>query len=165
MSDAGTHVVRSESAEEKLTEYHDKIGGEPVPPSKGKKKGGKRTASEALDSPAPSSGKKRGRKSQTNGSAVADADDTPLPKGSWESEVSHIMSIVEDENENDNKPGAAAAKVLTGYIQWNNGRKTRHPLKTLRTKCPQALLTYYENHLWVDLRFRSSYGAIIEAYG
>lgn len=57
------------------------------------------------------------------------------------------MSIVEEENEHGNKPGASAAKQLTGYIQWNKGRKTKHPLKTLRTKCPQALLTYYESHL------------------
>ena len=140
----------SETASEKLNDYHDKIGGEPVfaPASKGKKKGGKaRTASQAEESPAPSSSKKRSRKSQTNGAAAAEADDVPLPKGSWESEVSHVMSIVEEENEHDNKPGASAAKQLTGYIQWNKGRKTKHPLKTLRTKCPQALLTYYESHL------------------
>jgi len=136
-----------------LSQYHDKIGGEPVyePPPKGKKKGGKRTASEALDSPAPpSSSKKRGRKSHINGNAAAAVtDDVPLPKGSWESEVSHIMSIVEEENDNDNdnNSGASATRSLTGYIQWNSGRKTKHPLVTLRGKCPQALLTYYENHL------------------
>ena len=137
-----------------LSQYHDKIGGEPVyePPPKGKKKGGKRTASEALDSPAPSSSsKKRGRKSDTNGNATTAVanDDVPLPKGSWESEVSHIMSIVEEENDNDNdnNSGASATRSLTGYIQWNSGRKTKHPLVTLRGKCPQALLTYYENHL------------------
>lgn len=145
-----TDAVHSETASEKLNDYHDKIGGEPVfaPASKGKKKSSKvRTASEALDSPAPSSSKKRGRKSQTNGAAAAEADDTPLPKGSWESEVSHVMSIVEEEKDSDTKRGASAVKTLTGYIQWNSGRKTKHPLKTLRGKCPQALLTYYENHL------------------
>jgi len=143
--------MASKTAAEKLNTYHDKIGGEPVfaPASKGKKKGGKaRTASEALDSPAPSSSKKRGgRKSQTNGAAAAEADDVPLPKGSWETEVSFVMSIVEEDNEHDNEPGASAAKILTGYIQWNHAKKTKHPLRVLRTKCPQALLTYYESHL------------------
>ena len=73
-----------------MEEYHDSIGGPPEPTStkKGKKGAQKRTASEALDSPAPSTTKKRGgRKSLTNGT---DSDQTPfvLPKGSWEADVS-----------------------------------------------------------------------------
>ncbi|KAM0723928.1 hypothetical protein Q7P37_000919 [Cladosporium fusiforme] len=131
-----------ETAPEKLQEYHDKIGG---PPDLKKKKGdNKRTASEALDSPAPSSTKKRGRKSQTNGTVAAEQSEFTLPKGTWENGISHIMSIVEEEDPEDN-----SNLIRMGFVQWNtdDGRKTKHPLKTLNTKCPQALLKYYENHL------------------
>lgn len=138
----------SETAPEKLKEYHANIGGTPQP--KGKKKGGaqKRTASEALDSPAPSASKRRGgRKSQaTNGTEVSEEPAFTLLKGSWESEVSHVMSIVEEDEPDEKKPGKTN-KCLMGFVQWNDTRKSKHPMKTLRTKCPQALLTYYENHL------------------
>ena len=131
----------------KVKEYHSSIGGTPQPGStkKGKKGAQKRTASEALEPPAPVVTKKRGRKSQTNGT---DSEQSPfvLPKGSWESEVSHVMSIVEEPEPDAVKPGKTN-KILMGFIEWNDGRKSKHPMKTLRTKCPQALLTYYENHL------------------
>lgn len=139
--------LSSETAPEKLKEYHHDIGGTPQP--KGKKKGAqKRTASEALESPAPSANKRRdGRKSQaTNGTEDAEQAAFTLPKGSWESEVSHVMSIVEEDEPDKKKPGKTN-KCLMGFLQWNDERKSKHPMKTLRTKCPQALLTYYENHL------------------
>lgn len=135
--------LHSETAPEKLREYHDSVGGPPELPSNKKKGANKRTASQALESPAPSAGKKRGRKSQTNGAAAAEEQEFTLPKGSWESGISHIMSIVEEEDPADkNNP------VRMGFVMWNdNQRKTKHPLKTLNTKCPQALLKYYESHL------------------
>lgn len=141
-------MLFSETAALKVKEYHTSIGGTPEPGStKGKKKGAqKRTASEALESPAPSSTKKRGgRKSQINGT---DSEQAPfvLPKGSWESDVSHVMSIVEEPEPDEVKPGKIN-KILMGFLEWEDGRKSKHPMKTLRTKCPQALLTYYENHL------------------
>jgi chromobox protein 1 len=143
-----TDVLFSETAALKLKEYHESIGG-PPDCAKGKKKGAqKRTASEALDSPVPSATKKRaGRKSQTNGNE-SPAENSPfvLPKGSWESEVSHVMSIVEEPEPDEVKPGKSN-KILMGFLEWKDGRKSKHPMKTLRTKCPQALLTYYENHL------------------
>lgn len=137
------------TASEKVKEYHNSIGGAPEPPSKGKKKGPqKRTASEALDSPVPSATKKRGgRKSQTNGTTELEQSHFTLPKGSWESEVSHVMSIIEEDDPESTKPAGEAGKILMGFLQWNDERKSKHPMKTLRTKCPQALLTYYENHL------------------
>lgn len=54
------------------------------------------------------------------------------------------MSIVEEEDPKDKN-----ALVRMGFVMWNGDdqRKTKHPLKTLNTKCPQALLKYYENHL------------------
>lgn len=139
-----TDFASSETAPDRLREYHDKIGGPPELPPKKKKGGNKRTASQALDSPAPSEPKKRGRKSQTNGTAAAEQQEFNLPKGSWESNISHIMSIVEEEDPED-----TSRVIRMGFVQWNtdDGRKTKHPLKTLNTKCPQALLQYYENHL------------------
>lgn len=143
-----TNRLPSETAPEILKEYHNSIGGAPEPPSKGKKKGAqKRTASEALDSPIPSATKKRGgRKSQINGTDLEQSAFT-LPKGSWESDVSHVMSIIEEDDPESTKPTGEASKILMGFLQWNDDRKSKHPMKTLRTKCPQALLTYYENHL------------------
>lgn len=66
-----------------------------------------------------------------------------LPKGSWENELSHVMSIVEDTV----TEGRKERKQLMGFVEWRNGRKSKHPLATLKTKAPQHLLTYYENHL------------------
>lgn len=142
-----TDALSSETAPEKLKEYHNEIGGTPQP--KGKKKSTqKRTASEALESPAPTASKRRGgRKSQaTNGTEDGEQAAFTLPKGSWESEVSHVMSIVEEDEPDEKKP-RKTNKCLMGFIQWNDERKSKHSMKTLRTKCPQALLTYYENHL------------------
>lgn len=134
------------TASEKLGDYHKKIGGTPEPPTKGKKKGAatKRKASEIDESPAPSATKKRaGRKSATNG----DAEPEPftLPKGSWEKDVAHVMSIVQEE-EPEEKKGKTNV-VLMGFLMWNDGRKSKHPMTALRTKCPQHLINYYENHL------------------
>jgi chromobox protein 1 len=56
------------------------------------------------------------------------------------------MSITEDDEPDETKPGETK-KTLMGFLEWNDGRKSKHPMKTLRGKCPQALLTYYENHL------------------
>ena len=141
-------MISSETAALKVKEYHTSIGGTPEPGSikKGKKGAQKRTASEALESPAPSATKKRGgRKSQSNG-AESDLPPFVLPKGSWESDVSHVMSIVEEPEPDEAKAGKTN-KILMGFLEWKDGRKSKHPMKTLRTKCPQALLTYYENHL------------------
>lgn len=34
-------------------------------------------------------------------------------------------------------------------MQWNDEdvSKTQHPMRTLRQRCPQRLLDYYEQHL------------------
>src|ERR1700761_5652664 len=132
--------------------YHSKNGGPPVfQPASGKKggkggKGGKRNASAAFDSPAIEPGaKKRGRKAQnadTNGT-----DMSGLPEGSWEELVMRIHTVLEEEN-TSLKGGrkSKGGKTLLGLIEWHDGRKTQHTLATLRTKCPQKLLDYYEQH-------------------
>ncbi len=127
--------------------YHDAIGGAPIQgPASSKKKGGsaKRSASSAnLDSPAvkpsASASKKRGRQSDTNG-LMSTAN---LPNGTWDNDVLRVHTVLEDTDPTVKGKG----KVLLGLIEWNKGGKTQHPLATLRRKCPQRMLDYYEQHL------------------
>ena len=90
------------------------------------------------------SAKKRGRKSTgdvANGTTTKDK----LPDGLWESHIQRVSSILE---ETDPKvKGTKTGAVLLALLEWNDGRKTQHPLATVRTKCPQKLLDYYEQHL------------------
>lgn len=53
----------------------------------------------------------------------------------------------EEEEVFGGKKGTKDIKSLLGLLEWNNGRKTQHKMSLLRTKCPQRLLDYYENHL------------------
>jgi hypothetical protein len=47
------------------------------------------------------------------------------------------MGIVEEDESDEKKPGKTN-KCLMGFVQWNDDRKSKHPMKTLRTKCLQA---------------------------
>ena len=141
----------SENAKQALDAYKLKIGGTPPPEEEkpGKKKaakGGKRSASAAFnDSPAvEASAKKKGRRA-TNG---VDSEKA-LPEGSWEDHILSVMSIIEEEEAAKGGKGAKGKSTidLFGLIHWNEGRKTKHPMRTLRRKCPQKLLDYYEQHL------------------
>lgn len=133
-----------ENAMEAVEAYHLAIGGTPVAEGKGKGKGkGKRPASTGVDSPA--GGKKRARKSDTNGTTEKDKE---LPLGSWEEHCT-VAAIIEEAEMPDTGSTKKQKddKSLVGMLQWNNGRKTQHAMKTLRLKCPQRVLDYYENHL------------------
>ncbi|KAK5108427.1 hypothetical protein LTR62_008314 [Meristemomyces frigidus] len=135
-----------DAAPDILAAYHKKIGGAPEPRSKSAKKGkGKRTASQALESPAPAS-TKRGRKSNGVEAAATESKRT-LPLGSWDDDVLVVSSIVEEESES--KTGSAKQKKqLIGLLEWKKpGPKTQHKMKVLRQKVPQRLLDYYEQHL------------------
>jgi chromobox protein 1 len=72
---------------------------------------------------------------------VRKGKDWEPPKGSWEGEVLHIDCIEEeyDEKLQENK--------RVGFVMWTNGKKSKHSLKILNSKCPQKLLQYYEQHL------------------
>ena len=156
---SGADVRLRENAIDTLNEYHDSIGGAPEPKSKtkGGAKGGKRSASNAFDFPAvqPSASKagKRGR--QSNGTTTLSTNlkkgTKDLPEGSWEEHVSRVSSIIEETDEKavtgTGKGKGKGSKNLLGLLEWNNGRKTQHSLETLRRKCPQRLLDYYEQHL------------------
>ena len=60
------------------------------------------------------------------------------PAGSWED---HVMSIDTVEEIPDYKTGE---KVLYGYVVWNNGRKSQHPLRVINNKCPQKVCCFAE---------------------
>lgn len=121
---------------------------EPAPTSSKKKgaKGGKRSASAAFaESPAAeTSTKKRGRKSVENSNGAPKFE---LPDGSWQDHVLRVTSIIEEFEPAKSIKGAKGASSLIGLLEWNNGQKTQHAMKTLRTKCPQKLIDYYEQHL------------------
>lgn len=138
----------SDGAQELLDDYHESIGGAPEPKGKGKKgpKANKRTAADALDSPAAESAKKKGRKS-TGDAANGATKQKKLPEGSWEDHVMRVSSIIEETNPTTIKGIKGRSKDLLGLLEWNDSRKTQHPLETLRRKCPQKLLDYYEQHL------------------
>ncbi|WPH02641.1 Hypothetical protein R9X50_00550600 [Acrodontium crateriforme] len=144
-------VENLNNAPQILKAYHEKIGGPPKPPQKasakkvgrGKKK---RTAADAFeDSPAPATASTR-RKSNNNKADAVKSNGTlekkkrELPVGSWEDHITRVVSIVES--------GVGDKRTLGGLLEWNaDGSKTEHSLKVLRTKCPQRLLDYYEQHL------------------
>lgn len=143
----------SEDAQEVLQAYHDKIGEVPPPTkpkaSAKKEKKGKRSASGAFDNESPAPSKKG--KSVANGKPEPERESVKLPEGSWESDVLRVSSILQEEYPIEQRPKGRAGKQsttdLTGLLEWNNGKRSQHPLKTLRTKCPQKLLDYYEQHL------------------
>lgn len=104
----------------------------------GKKKNGKEAAGK----------KRKGRKS------IADLDQstsTPAakrakpdwepPPGSWEHDVDYVETVEESLDPKTGTPNRF------GYVIWDNGRKTQHPLHHLYQKCPQKMLQYYEQHL------------------
>lgn len=145
----------SEDATETLQAYHDKIGEVPpaVKPKASAKKGkkGKRSASDAFKTESPASTKKG--KTETNGDrkeGVKESKPRKLPEGSWETSVTRVISILQEEvplGKSKQRATKTTATQLQGLLEWNDSGKSQHPLKTLRTKCPQKLLDYYEQHL------------------
>ncbi len=137
--------VFSDNAMDIVDKYHKSIGGAPQPTSKKGGKG-KRSASSAFkDSPAVES-KKRGRKSAGDAERPRAFPGFTPPEGEWDSHVKKVTSIIEEQDMKPNGNGKGS-KTLYGLLEWNKGQKTSHPLSSLRTKCPQALLDYYEKHL------------------
>lgn len=68
--------------------------------------------------------------------------------GTWE-DLCTVAAIIEEHEVPDasSTKKQADSKSLVGMLQWNDGRKTQHPMVTLRNKCPQRVLDYYESHL------------------
>jgi len=123
-----------------LQEYYNKIGGRPVQksPSRGASAARKRArnSTSAAATPAKSS-----KKSRVSASAKSVDVDSPSearwepPTGSWEEHITHIDTIERNDN------------GLVCYLQWQNGKKTQHDIHTVHQKCPQRMLSFYEQHL------------------
>ncbi|KAF2870370.1 hypothetical protein BDV95DRAFT_575655 [Massariosphaeria phaeospora] len=115
---------------EVLNEYWEEIGGRPEPGGKSTKRKGRKSMAES-ESATPASSAKRIKK---------EPEWTP-PPGSWENDVEFVDTV---EESLDPKTGAP---MRYAYLNWNNGKKTQHPLPHVYVKCPQKMLKYYESHL------------------
>lgn len=136
-----------------VNEYHESQGGAPVPPSSS----GNSKRKSAGTSSTPVKGSKRpstalyedtGFNSQARKRRDLNGASTPskLPNGTWEDRVQRVHTVLEEEDVSG-KTKSKNGKVLLGLIEWDDGRKTQHPLTVLRRKCPQKMLDYYEQHL------------------
>lgn len=89
--------------------------------------------------------KRKGRKSIGDRDGISAAkrakQDWEPPAGSWEHDVDYVETVEESLDPKTGNPDRY------GYVIWNNGKKTQHPLHHLYQKCPQKMLKYYEQHL------------------
>lgn len=126
-----------DGCKDELESYYKSIGGKPEKPGKVKtpagSKRGRSATGNGTDSGADSSRSKRARSSAENEEKAFKA-----PAGSWEDELIGIETVIRSENGD-----------LQAYVEWNNGRKSKHPTRLLNYKCPQQMLRFYECHLWV----------------
>ncbi|KAK7185804.1 uncharacterized protein CC84DRAFT_1222471 [Paraphaeosphaeria sporulosa] len=111
---------------EALDEYHTLIGGRPVP---GKKRKGRKSGVET-ESSTPVAAKRMKKEKEW-----------APPPGSWEDEVDHVDTVEQRVN-----PKTGENEKF-GYLVWSNQIKTQHPLPLIFKKCPQRMLTYFEQHL------------------
>ncbi|OJD36734.1 chromo domain-containing protein [Diplodia corticola] len=135
-------------AKEALDEYFQKLGGRPT--LGGNKK---RKASQTPSGTPAGKGRGRGRSSIKEEEAEVSAEPEPkvkkekapsFPKGSWEEHIQSVDTIEEVPNA---KTGERERFAL---VVWADGSKTRHGLAVLNQKCPQKMLTYYEQHLYFN---------------
>ncbi|KAF9729486.1 hypothetical protein PMIN06_011034 [Paraphaeosphaeria minitans] len=111
---------------EALAEYNKSIGGKPDP---GKKRKGRKSVAET-ESSTPVAAKRMKKEKEW-----------APPPGSWEDEVDHVDTVEQRIN-----PKTGENEKF-GYLVWSNQIKTQHPLPLIFKKCPQRMLTYFEQHL------------------
>ncbi|OAX85208.1 hypothetical protein ACJ72_00401 [Emergomyces africanus] len=131
-----------DGAEDILKEYFSFIGGRPERPSK------KRKSITGSSTPTHDTGSsKKSKKSR-----AVEAYETPetennvadwVPKTkNWDPHVKSIDTIMRD--------------PLTGnlfvYLNWNNHKKAKVSIQQCYEKCPQKMLQFYEQHLYVPTR-------------
>ncbi|KAK2745114.1 hypothetical protein FQN57_004021 [Myotisia sp. PD_48] len=125
-----------EGAEELLQEYHARIGGPPVQPSKKRKSMGDKPSTPAKPP------KRRGRKSH----ASAETTDVDLEDGApavlsdsqnWEEEVGSVDTIIRD----------SQTGVLHALLHLKSGSKFKVSLERCYEKCPRKMLHFYESNL------------------
>lgn len=120
----------SDGAQEILEAYYTTIGGKPTLKAKGKRT---RDSTGTPQTQSSGKGSKRIKQVDTN---MEDARSTPEtdtkgnwkpPAGSWEDDIHCVDTIEMDKND------------LYVYLQWNNGRKTRHQTREVYKKCPMRV--------------------------
>lgn len=137
------------TASEALEEYFKKIGGRPVFQPKGKKRK-QSVGTSANNTPNEKPGGRGRKKTKSSPELEAEAKGTPdpvkdkkdwIPKGSWEQYVTRVDTV-------EQKPNPKTGEQQRwAFLEWGNGKKTKHPLEQCNLKCPQKMLKYYEQHL------------------
>lgn len=132
-----------EGAAELLEEYLAARGGleaifeETNEAVKTKKRGRKSTGTTPATEPTSKKSKRNGHPAETTPpAAVAKAVAWQPPAGSWED---HIEAIDACEDESTGK--------LVVFLNWKNGKKTKHSTDVVYKRCPQKMLRFYENHV------------------
>ncbi|KAF2716835.1 hypothetical protein K431DRAFT_169687 [Polychaeton citri CBS 116435] len=141
-----------EHATERLNDYKKLIGGSPEPPKSAKRSAStKRGVKRAAEDTPTSNPKKKGRpsnKSKTKSSETNGVkQDYKYPDGSWEGSVTQVVSIIEDSILIGQGRAFPEDSSLFGFLKWNDGHQSQHPMRVLRLKCPQKLIDYFEQHL------------------
>ena len=137
---ASTHRLNRlfRSAHDILQEYIRSIGGKPAVPERGGKKRGRPSEGNGNTPDTAKKPAKKGRVSQ-NATKANSPTDTPSgdkpgdwkpPKGSWEGKVQGVDTI---EQADDGE--------LQVYLMWNDGKKSKHPIKVCYDRCPQTVST------------------------
>ncbi|KAF4125550.1 chromobox protein 1 [Geosmithia morbida] len=134
-----------ESAGDIVKSYLERIGGrqaildETSKAARGKKRGRPTTTktTSKQNSNAGSSKRPRGGGGSHPRSSTPPVPAKWLPpSGSWEDEINDIDAC-EDEGK---------GKLIV-YLNWKNGRKTKHDTSVIYKKCPQKMLQFYERHV------------------
>ncbi|KAF8540287.1 hypothetical protein BDD12DRAFT_833952 [Trichophaea hybrida] len=126
-----------------LQQYYESIGGRPVQksPKGSTRKRGRPSAGGASATPAKSTKKPRTSIAAQSGGSTAMSPEEPKeakwkpPAGNWEEAIAAIDTIEKTE------------QGLVCYVQWENGKKSQHDINVVYKKCPQRMLTFYEQHL------------------
>jgi len=99
-------------------------------------------ASATEDSPVPPAKRQKRSKAAETEASDEDADmfGTWMPTDtSWEKSIKEIQTVERDEKSND----------LYILMIFKNGKKSRVKNTLVRSRCPQRLLDFYEEHLSV----------------
>ncbi|KKA29541.1 hypothetical protein TD95_005371 [Thielaviopsis punctulata] len=134
-----------EGAESILEEYLSQKGGiekileEAAAATKSKKRG-RQSSSAAAKSEKAAKKSRKTHPLESPAPAPVKAKEWHPPNGSWED---HIQAI-DVFQEQDSATGKAKLVV---YLNWKNGRKTKHTTEMVYKRCPQKMLRFYENHV------------------
>ncbi|PWI64096.1 hypothetical protein PCL_12679 [Purpureocillium lilacinum] len=111
-----------------LQEYFDQIGGRDKAFA-GRAVQAKKDDAGTSSSLSPTTGRRDNK-------SVAGTTNWEPPPGSWEYDIKAITGLEDD-----------SGGKLTVYLDWKNGRKTKHDTSVIYKKCPQMMLQFYERHV------------------